>query len=226
MDAWQALRTVFAITTVSITRKNTEEIWFMALLYAITGNMERARLMLEARVPYLQLRFKSTPLEPHYPEITGWGAEYPETRLIINDDLDAALAVRSWGLHLGQEDLARYPAEKLRYLPLHLGVSTHDDGEIAHALTFNPAMIGFGPIYPTATKTLTNAPQGVQRLAVVVAGSPVPVVAIGGITAANLGEVAGTGVGMIAMIAQLDACQDPADVRDLMTRMSHPSDNF
>ena len=62
----------------------------MASLYAIVGSMERARLMLEARAPYLQLRFKDQPLTPHREEISHWKTRFPETRVVINDDLEAA----------------------------------------------------------------------------------------------------------------------------------------
>jgi len=191
----------------------------MAELYAIVGTMERARLMLAAGVPYLQLRFKASPLAPHRAEIAEWTPRYPRTRLIINDDLAFAIAVGAWGAHLGQEDAMRYAPAELRRAPLMLGVSTHDEAERARALDWGAKLIGFGPVFATATKAVTHAPQGIERLRETVRRSPVPVIAIGGITPENLGPVVETGVAMIAMITALEPYRDAASLQGLMQAM-------
>jgi len=188
----------------------------MAQLYAIVGEMQRARWMLAAGVSYLQLRFKGRPLAPHRDEIASWLARYSATRLIVNDDLDFALSVSAWGVHLGQEDLLRYAPAQLRQAPVNVGISTHDDEEIRIARECGAAMIGFGPIFPTGTKKVTHAPQGLARLREVVRQVPLPVIAIGGIGTANAEEVADTGVAMIAMISGLDGIQTPEALRELM----------
>jgi thiamine-phosphate pyrophosphorylase len=188
----------------------------MAQLYAIVGNIERARWMLEAGVPYLQLRFKDRPLGQHREEIAAWPARYPDAHLIVNDDLDFALSVGAWGVHLGQQDLLRYAPAQLRQAPLKVGISTHDDGEIRIAREHGAAMIGFGPIFPTGTKTVTHGPQGIARLREVVQQVPLPVIAIGGIGAQNAPEVAATGVAMIAMISGLDRIETVEALRELM----------
>ena len=191
----------------------------MADLYAIAGNVERARLMLEAGVPYLQLRFKDRPLSPHRPEIAAWPARYPRTRLIVNDDLAFAIAVGAWGCHLGQEDTMRYAPGDLRRAPLQVGISTHDDAEIARALELGAAMIGFGPIFRTGTKSVSHAPQGVARLAEVVRAVSLPVIAIGGITPENLAPVVETGVAMVAMVSALDRYDTPESLGPLMAAL-------
>lgn len=189
----------------------------MAELYAIVGGMGRAHWMLEGGVPYLQLRFKERPLAPHRDEIAGWVWRYPGTRLIINNDLDFALKVGAWGVHLGQEDRLRYALAHLRQAPLKLGISTHNEAEIAVARELGAAMIGFGPVFPTGTKALSHEPQGVARLREVVRSVPLPVIAIGGIGPANAREVADTGVAMIAMISALDRIDTHEELRKLMT---------
>lgn len=191
----------------------------MAELYAIVGTMERARLMLESGVPYLQLRFKDGPLAPYREEIAAWPRRYPRTRVIINDDLAFAIEAGAWGAHLGQEDAMRYAPAELRRAPLHLGISTHDDAERARALDWGAKLIGFGPVFATATKAVSHAPQGVARLSQVVRGSSVPVIAIGGITPQNLAPVAATGVAMIAMISALEPYQSVESLRELMDSM-------
>ncbi|MCZ6729412.1 MAG: thiamine phosphate synthase [SAR324 cluster bacterium] len=191
----------------------------MAGLYAIVGDIARARFMLEARVPYLQLRFKSQPLAPFQAEISRWRTEFPETRLIINDDLEFAERVNAWGVHLGQDDLRRYSKEALTATSLQLGISTHSDEAIALAMEYGPAMLGFGPMFATTSKETNRPPQGVARLREVVAGCSVPVVAIGGIKDDNLDEVVGTGVAMVAMIAYLDSFSTAAQLDSLIMRM-------
>ena len=191
----------------------------MAELYAIVGSMERARLMLEAGAPCLQLRFKEQPLAPHGEEIAGWAERYPRTHVIVNDDLDLALSLDVWGVHLGQEDLVRYPAETLRSAPLQVGISTHTDEEIGIALDLGAALLGFGPVFPTASKELKHAPQGTARLQEIVAGVSLPIAAIGGIDGGNLARVSATGVAMIAMISYLDSFQHASDVQSLMESM-------
>ncbi len=191
----------------------------MADLYAIVGTMERARLMLAAGVPYLQLRFKEQPLAPHRDEIAGWAARHPATRIVVNDDLESALALGAWGVHLGQEDLARYDRAAVRAAPLRVGISTHDDAEIARALDYGAALLGFGPIFATGTKAVAHGPQGVERLRTVVAEVALPVVAIGGITGDGVDAVADTGVQMIAMIAHLDRYATAEALQSLMRRM-------
>lgn len=191
----------------------------MAELYAIVGDMARARLMLEAHAPYLQLRFKESPLEPHRAEIAGWSGGYPRTRLIVNDELDFALSAGAWGLHLGQEDLRRYSLSTLRAAPLNLGISTHTKEELERAREYSPAMLGFGPIFATASKSLSHSPRGVARLREVVSKTPLPIVAIGGIDGANMDEVAATGAAMVAMIGYLRNFTTPEQLRSLVSRL-------
>lgn len=191
----------------------------MADLYAIVGDFKRALFMLRAEVPYLQLRFKDKALAPYLGEIAQWPYEFPATKLIINDDLEFAEAAKTWGAHLGQEDLARYSRQALLDTKVNLGISTHSDDEIAHARQFSPAMIGFGPMFPTDTKQLTSSPQGVARLTQIVASNPMPVVAIGGINDSNMDEVVKTGTAMVAMIAYLDQLISLEDVDALMMRL-------
>jgi thiamine-phosphate pyrophosphorylase len=196
----------------------------MAQLYAIVGNIERARFMLESEVPYLQLRFKEQSLDSYGDEIAGWRLQFPQTHVIVNDDLDFALANKMWGVHLGQEDADRYPPERLRELaktrgPV-LGISTHDDAELARAKSVGAAMVGFGPLFATTTKELKRTPHGIAPLARAVREFGLPVVAIGGIGEDTLGAVADTGVAMIAMVAYLDRLTSKTQVDVLQRRIA------
>jgi thiamine-phosphate pyrophosphorylase len=191
----------------------------MPQLYAIAASMPRARMFLEAGVPVIQVRFKDAPLAPHAAEIRGWSERYPATRVIVNDDLDFAEQVGAWGVHLGQEDVRRYSRERLLSTDLQVGISTHSDEEIAFAKTYRPALLGFGPIFPTSTKATGHAPQGVARLAEVVRTAGVPIIAIGGITDSNLDGVAGAGCAYVAMISYLDRYATAGELRAFSERL-------
>lgn len=196
----------------------------MADLYAIVGDMTRARFMLKAKVPWLQLRFKNAPLHAHIEELKAWFSEFPGTKVIINDDLDFAVACGAWGVHLGQEDLLRHARDDITKAPLKVGISTHTDAEIQHALDFNPDMLGFGPIFSTDTKNVGHPAQGAARLRQVVNQLPVPIVAIGGINHENLDAVVQTGVPMVAMIAYLDNFTEPRQLSALMKKLKSPGE--
>jgi thiamine-phosphate diphosphorylase len=195
----------------------------MPQLYAIASTLPRARFFLEAGAPVVQLRFKDGPLAPHAVEVRDWPERFPASRVIVNDDLDFARRVGAWGVHLGQEDLRRYPRERIAAAGLHVGISTHSDAEIALAKTYQPALLGFGPIFPTSSKAVGHAPQGVERLAQVVRTAGLPIVAIGGITDANLDAVAATGCAYVAMISYLDRFTAPEELRAFAARLDSAS---
>jgi thiamine-phosphate pyrophosphorylase len=137
--------------------------------------------------------------------------------LLVNDRPDVARLAGADGVHLGQDDL---PVEEARAVlggEAIVGISTHSEAELDRALAAGADYVGFGPIFATATKAATapfapalpapHGPQGLARAAARARG--VPVIAIGGITAANAGLLAGTGALGIAAIGELCASGDP-----------------
>ncbi|WP_268581597.1 thiamine phosphate synthase, partial [Escherichia coli] len=87
----------------------------------------------------------------------------------------------AYGVHLGQEDLDTTDLAAIHRAGLRLGVSTHDDAELARALAVKPSYIALGHIFPTQTKDMPSAPQGLAELKRHIAGlADYPTVAIGG----------------------------------------------
>ena len=82
------------------------------------------------------------------------------TELVVNDYWRAAIEAGAQHLHLGQEDLAEADVGAIRAAGLTLGLSTHDDEELATALRHEPDYVALGPIYPTTLKAMRFAPQG------------------------------------------------------------------
>lgn len=127
---------------------------------------------------------------------------------IVNDDV--VLAERGDGVHLGQEDAALHDLDALRRRlgTRAIGLSC---GTPAEARAAHPAVdyVGAGPMFATASKADAGEPIGASGVRMVVAATPLPVAAIGGISLAELGSVRETGAAMAAVISALAAASDP-----------------
>lgn len=124
--------------------------------------------------------------------------------LVVNDRVDVARAAGAW-VHLGQDD-GPGPAD------LPWGRSCHRLDEVralGAAGERLPTYIGFGPVFGTTTKDTGFDARGVEMLAQAVALSPVPVVAIGGITVDNVDAVRATGARMWAVVGGVWRAPDP-----------------
>jgi thiamine monophosphate synthase len=109
----------------------------------------------------------------------------------VNDRFDLALAAAADGVHLGQHDLP--PAR-----------------EVAAARSEPVDYVAFGPVFATSSKDAEHPPRGLARLAAAVAASGGrPVVAIGGIDAANAAEVRAAGAAAVAVISAVADADDP-----------------
>ncbi len=104
-------------------------------------------------------------------------------QLIVNDYWRLALQENCDFVHLGQGDLDGADVAALRAKGVKVGLSTHDEAELARALALGPDYVALGPIYPTLLKQMNFAPQGLPRLGEWkrIAGG-IPLVAIGGLT--------------------------------------------
>ncbi len=131
--------------------------------------------------------------------------------MFINDHWQLALEAGAYGVHLGQEDLHKADLAALAAAGVRLGLSTHGYYEILKALHFRPSYIALGAVFPTTTKVMPTAPQGLARLAryVRLLDGVVPLVAIGGIDQQVLPQVLATGVGCAAVVRAVTEAADP-----------------
>lgn len=129
---------------------------------------------------------------------------------IVNDRVDIALAAEADGVHLGQSDLPPARVREIAPASLLIGLSTHDPSQVAAAGTLDVDYIGFGPIFPTATKADAEAEQGIATLATITASTRLPVVAIGGLEECHAPELAAAGATAMAMIGAIERSADPA----------------
>ncbi|KNC05394.1 thiamine-phosphate pyrophosphorylase [Pantoea sp. RIT-PI-b] len=190
-------------------------------LYPVVDSVEWIARLLEAGVRTLQLRIKDCEdheVEDAVREAIVLGKQY-RARLFINDYWRLAIKYHAYGVHLGQEDLDVADLTAIRAAGLRLGLSTHDDAELDRALALRPSYIALGHIYPTQTKDMPSAPQGVAELKRHLARlQGVPTVAIGGISLARVPEVLATGVGSIAVVSAITQAADwRAATQELLT---------
>ncbi|ELY4665291.1 thiamine phosphate synthase [Cronobacter muytjensii] len=180
-------------------------------LYPVVDSVEWIARLLEAGVRTLQLRIKDktdADVEADVRAAIALGERY-HARLFINDYWRLAIKHQAYGVHLGQEDLETADLNAIRATGLRLGVSTHDDMEIDVALAARPSYIALGHVFPTQTKQMPSAPQGLAQLAAHVKRlGDYPTVAIGGISLARAPGVLETGVGSIAVVSAITQAAD------------------
>ena len=125
-------------------------------------------------------------------------------KIIINDRVDIALALKADGVHLGQEDLGPAAARRILGGDAIIGFSTHSLEQARLAAQLPVDYVAIGPIFSTTTKQSTNRPVGLDGLARLrEALGGVPLVAIGGITSKNIGTVIKAGADVVAIIGDI-----------------------
>lgn len=136
--------------------------------------------------------------------------------LIVNDRIDVAVAAGADGVHLPAAGVPVAEARRLLGPAALVGVSCHGAEDVARALAAGASYATFSPVYDTPSKQAYGAPVGVDALRAA-ARLGLPLVALGGVTAARVSEVRAAGaVGVAAIRAWL--VEDPPDaaVRHLL----------
>ena len=183
--------------------------------YAVVSTAEWVARMVKAGADTVQLRCKTLSGEALLREIAECVAACAgsKTQLFINDHWREAIAAGAYGVHLGQEDMDTADLAAIAAAGLRLGLSTHSVDELARALSVHPSYVASGAIFPTTTKQMPTAPQGLDKLREYVrqAGST-PVVAIGGIDLGNAAQVLQTGVSSLAVVRAVTEAENPEAV--------------
>lgn len=183
--------------------------------YAVVPTADWVIRMINANANTVQLRCKDLSGKDLTDEIARCvkAAQGSQTQLFINDHWQAAIDAGAYGVHLGQEDLDTADLSAIRQAGLRLGISTHSDAELARALALQPSYVACGAIFPTTTKKMPTAPQGLERLRhYVKQAGKTPTVAIGGIDLSNAQAVLNCGVSSLAVVRAVTNAQNPEQV--------------
>ncbi|ORE91123.1 thiamine-phosphate pyrophosphorylase [Aurantimonas sp. 22II-16-19i] len=182
--------------------------------YLIVPDADWIDRLVPLGVKLVQLRVKDTPEAVLRSEIRRARdtCHRHGCQLIVNDHWQLAIAEGCDFVHLGQEDLAEADVGAIRRAGLRLGVSTHDETELATALAAKPDYVALGPIWPTILKKMPWAPQTPARIAAwKQAIGETPLVAIGGVTVERLPEVFGQGAEVAAVVTDITLNADPEE---------------
>lgn len=143
--------------------------------------------------------------------------------LIVNDYWELAKKYGAYGVHLGQDDIKT--ADMNNISGMCLGISTHCYHELARARFYRPSYVALGPIYGTTSKKMPYRAQGIELLKEWVEYNKC-VVAIGGITLDNIGEVLECGVSGIAVISAVTESENPqVDIARFLAACTVPGNN-
>jgi thiamine-phosphate pyrophosphorylase len=129
-------------------------------------------------------------------------ARHHNAKILINDRVDIALALKADGVHLGQDDLPPEKAREILGADAIIGFSTHTLEQVKSALTLPIDYIAFGPVFPTITKEDPDAVVGLDQLKLIRSLiKNKPLVAIGGIDETNVKSVLSSGADSAAVIS-------------------------
>jgi thiamine-phosphate pyrophosphorylase len=180
-------------------------------LYPVVDSVEWITRLLDAGVRTIQLRIKDKhdkDVEADIVAAIKLSQQY-QARLFINDYWQLAIKHHAYGVHLGQEDMDVANLDAIRDAGLRLGLSTHDNMEMDRALEARPSYIALGHVFPTQTKQMPSAPQGLEQLAAHIKTlGDYPTVAIGGISIDRVPAVLATGVGSVAVVSAITQADD------------------
>jgi thiamine-phosphate pyrophosphorylase len=164
-------------------------------LHAIVTDFEAAVRAVEGGATVVQLRLKGAATG----DVIETGRPFRDlaAAFVVNDDVEAALALDADGVHLGRGDPG---AERALEQGLMLGVSASTVDEALAAERLGAGYVGAGPIWATPSKPDADPPIGLDGLREICQAVSVPVVAIGGVDAASAGDCIDAGAAGVAVV--------------------------
>ena len=167
---------------------------------------EQVRQLIDGGATLIQVREKRASSREFYEECEHVVrlAEESGVKILVNDRADIAMMVGAAGIHVGQDDIPPQAVRSIVGYNMLVGFSTHNADQAVHATGLPIDYIAVGPIFSTSTKMNPDPVVGLEGLAAVRrAIGDFPLVAIGGITEANVGDVFSAGADSAAVIGAL-----------------------
>ncbi|MBR3866489.1 MAG: thiamine phosphate synthase [Butyricicoccus sp.] len=196
-----------------------DEIREAMLLYAVTDQswlregqtlLSVCEEVLENGATFLQIREKDLDehaFEAEAAKLKALCARY-RVPYVVNDSVEIALAIDADGVHVGQSDIKGRDIRGMIGPDKILGISAGTVEEARAAEKAGADYIGVGAVFQTGTKK--NARNlSVEKLKEIRSAVSIPVVTIGGINAARLMELSGSGVDGVAVVSAIFAAEEP-----------------
>lgn len=141
--------------------------------------------------------------------------------LIINDAVDVAMEVQSWGIHVGRSDMQPSEITQLPGHPVHIGWSL----EVIEQLDSNELKfvhhLGVSPVFSTPTKTNTITEWGLNGIRQLKEQTSIPLIAIGGIHSHNAKAVLEAGADSLAVVSAICGSKAPLEAAYQLKQIIH-----
>jgi thiamine-phosphate pyrophosphorylase len=177
-----------------------------------------------AGIRFLQYRDKHSPNAEFVARAHRLRQIFPsiDSTMILNDRAHQCTAARCDGVHIGQQDISPSEARAVAGNSAYIGLSTHNEAQLAAAAAAPVDYLAIGPVFATSSKQNPDPVVGLAGVKVARALTDTPLVAIGGITAENVRSVFDAGADSVALISALlpSAGRDAAKViADFLARI-------
>jgi thiamine-phosphate pyrophosphorylase len=181
---------------------------------------DAVRIMADAGIETIQLRAKRLEDREFFAEaercvklLEAWRGS-----LWIDDRVDLAMLLPVAGVHLGRRDLAAGTARELLAPAVRVGVSSHDEEQLAEADRDRAAdWLAIGPIFPTRSKRDADPVVGIERLQRLRKLTLKPLIAIGGVQRVDVAAVLAAGADSVAVISAVCTGDIARNCRDLLS---------
>jgi thiamine-phosphate pyrophosphorylase len=162
--------------------------------------VEQARRAIAQRVDLIQIREPDLPTTDLVTLVEDFLslARGSATRILVNDRIDVALACGADGVHLRADSPAPNAVRTIVPPGFAIGRSIHTVDDVKRSAGADYLIAG--TVFPSLSKPQAERLLGIAGLKAIVAASPIPVLAIGGITTDNISAIASTGAAGIAAI--------------------------
>ena len=175
------------------------------------GLLEDTRAALEGGMTYVQMREKGDPMteDELLTEVLALKALCEEygVPFVIDDDVELAVKCGADGVHVGQSDMACVEARRALGSAKVVGVSAQTVEQAVQAEKDGADYLGVGAVFPTGSKDDADDVSHDTVKAICEAVN-IPVIAIGGISKNNVGQLAGLGLDGVAVISAIYASDD------------------